>query len=422
MASDDPEWIIPSSIPFDELKGKDLEECVYWLLDAMGAQDIEWRIGGSGGGAADGGRDLEAKILVPSADGDLSPKTYWFECKGRSKTVESEVVKQAAFNALAFDVDVVVVVTNSTFTNPTADWVKSWNCKYAMQVQLWDKTKLERLLSKQPRAVLRLFGQSLSLAGRLQALSSRFWNRFEYSPSSTLEVLWERQHEITIGPLERFALIANECATETLEQRPWAAAGSDADAVETLFIGLANVYYLFFRAMESGANQTPLFRALIYVVLQAGRDHQPSDIAKIFDVFLSEWNDRPMPEGVTKMVVEPFLQNLLVELQEICTPTCRRLHRARRAELTPDGKNMASYWYRFTPDGAPVPSDEPMLWLIETSRSCDIGYPVDEERNCPLIDTEPSISEIERILEAAQRVVAHRMGYWQDEQARKKST
>lgn len=57
MASDDPEWIIPSSIPFDDLKGKDLEECVYWLLDAMGAQDIEWRIGGSGGGAADGGRD-----------------------------------------------------------------------------------------------------------------------------------------------------------------------------------------------------------------------------------------------------------------------------------------------------------------------------------------------------------------------------
>ncbi|WP_129931789.1 MULTISPECIES: restriction endonuclease [unclassified Pseudomonas] len=421
MASDDPEWIIPSSIPFDELKGKDLEECVYWLLDAMGAQDIEWRIGGSGGGAADGGRDLEAKILVPSADGDLSPKTYWFECKGRSKTVEPEVVKQAAFNALAFDVDVVVVVTNTTFTNPTTDWVKSWNHKHRLQVQLWDKTKLERLLSKQPRAVLRLFGHSLSLAWRLQALSSRFWSRFEYSPSSTLEALWERQHEVTIGPLERFALIANECATATLEQRPWAAAASDSDVMETLFITLANIYYVSFRAIESGANQTPIFQAMNYVVLQAIRHHSPADVAKIFEIFLSQWNDLPMPEAATQIAAEPFLQNLLVELQEICTPACRRLSRVRRPQLTSDGHNMESYWYRFTPSGAPLSTEEPIRWLIETARPCNIGYLVDEERNCPLIDTEPSISEIERILEAAQRVVAHRMGYWQDEQARKKT-
>jgi hypothetical protein len=54
------EWILPASIPFADLKGKDLEESVYWLLDAMGAKDLEWCTGGTGGGAADGGRDLEA--------------------------------------------------------------------------------------------------------------------------------------------------------------------------------------------------------------------------------------------------------------------------------------------------------------------------------------------------------------------------
>lgn len=81
----EPEWVVPASIPFDELKAKDLEECVYWLLDAMGAQDIEWRVGGEGGGAADGGRDIEAKILAQTDEGDLSPQTWWFECKGSSK-------------------------------------------------------------------------------------------------------------------------------------------------------------------------------------------------------------------------------------------------------------------------------------------------------------------------------------------------
>jgi hypothetical protein len=40
------ELIIPSKIPWDQIQGKDLEELLYWLLDEMGAKDLEWRIGG----------------------------------------------------------------------------------------------------------------------------------------------------------------------------------------------------------------------------------------------------------------------------------------------------------------------------------------------------------------------------------------
>jgi hypothetical protein len=39
------EWVLPASIPFADLKRKDLEECIYWLFDAVGAKDLEWRIG-----------------------------------------------------------------------------------------------------------------------------------------------------------------------------------------------------------------------------------------------------------------------------------------------------------------------------------------------------------------------------------------
>jgi hypothetical protein len=41
VAADDPEWVLPAGIPFVELKARDLEECVYWLMDAMGARDLE---------------------------------------------------------------------------------------------------------------------------------------------------------------------------------------------------------------------------------------------------------------------------------------------------------------------------------------------------------------------------------------------
>ncbi|WP_186157263.1 hypothetical protein [Burkholderia gladioli] len=67
MENENHNWVLPAAIPFEKLKSKDLEECVYWLLDAMGAKDLEWRTGGTGGGAADGGRDLEAHFFEPDA-------------------------------------------------------------------------------------------------------------------------------------------------------------------------------------------------------------------------------------------------------------------------------------------------------------------------------------------------------------------
>jgi hypothetical protein len=93
------EWVLPALIPFADLKGKDLEECIYWLFDAMGAKDLEWRTGGSGSGAADGGRDLEAKFFTPGADNEIESQSWWIECKGRTGTVEPDEVKSAVMNA-----------------------------------------------------------------------------------------------------------------------------------------------------------------------------------------------------------------------------------------------------------------------------------------------------------------------------------
>lgn len=125
------EWVLPASIPFSELKARDLEECVYWLFDALGAKDLEWRTGGSGSGAADGGRDLEAHFYTPSVDDELEPKVWWVECKGRSGTVEKSEIQEACNNAIARDdLDYLVIATNTQFSNPTRDWVKEWQAKH----------------------------------------------------------------------------------------------------------------------------------------------------------------------------------------------------------------------------------------------------------------------------------------------------
>ncbi len=57
------ELILPSEIPWESLHAKDFEECLYWLFDAMGARGLEWGVGGTGDGAADGGSQLMANIL-----------------------------------------------------------------------------------------------------------------------------------------------------------------------------------------------------------------------------------------------------------------------------------------------------------------------------------------------------------------------
>ena len=84
--------VLPSEIPWLDLTGKDLEECLYWLLHGLGGRDLEWRLGGSGGGAADGGRDLELHFFVPSPDGEMSRQKWWVEAKGRTDTVQPSVV------------------------------------------------------------------------------------------------------------------------------------------------------------------------------------------------------------------------------------------------------------------------------------------------------------------------------------------
>lgn len=86
---------LPTEIPWKDLKGKELEELLYWLFDAMGAKDLEWRIGGVNSGTADQGRDLELSFYTSSPDGELVKQRWWVEAKGRSGTVEPYDVKNA---------------------------------------------------------------------------------------------------------------------------------------------------------------------------------------------------------------------------------------------------------------------------------------------------------------------------------------
>lgn len=297
----EPEWVLPSEIPFATLKDADLEACVYWLLDAMGAQDLEWRQGSAGRGAADGGRDLEATLYQPGADGELRPERWWIECKGRKGTLETEAVKAAVVNApAAADLDVLVVVTNTTFTNPTRDWVADFQTRFPRpSIRLWDRNTLERQLGRQPAVASRLFSEALSPEGRLRAVQERFWNKLEYSAPGALAHLWKDRSQLNADGFSGFALVANEFASGAITERPWAGFWSAELRLQALQAGLLTTPYLMMRCTRTGAQSEPLVRALAYLLLACVDVFQAPRLA---EVVLSTVRDRdgatfPGPRG-----------------------------------------------------------------------------------------------------------------------------
>ena len=404
------EWVLPAEIPFADLKGKDLEECVYWLLDAMGAKDLEWRTGGTGGGAADGGRDLEARFFTPGDDGELLSQKWWIECKGRRGTVESDEVKAAVNNALAFEgLDYIVIATNTQFSNPTRDWIKEWQGKHPKpKVQLWDKPQLERYLSRHPDVVLRLFSEALSLQGRLQALESRFWNKLEFVAPNTLADIWKSSEEMEFTPLALFALIANEFANGKITHRPWAARLDSESLLETLASGFQNVGYLFIRSSKAGIDQKILHRSFAYLILTALDRLPAEDITALVLGCLNRGREEPMPDHVQEMLLMPIADQLLSEIQDLCSSDCERIMTLDRGALTEDKDEVDDYWLRLEPEGVEEPAGKRRLRIESTSKPCKVGFPVDKDHDCPLFALEPSIKNVGELFALVKRAARFR--------------
>jgi len=405
------EWVLPAAIPFDDLKGKDLEEVLYWLLDAMGAKDLEWRVGGTGGGAADGGRDLEAVFHVSNGS-ELVPQTWWIEAKGREKTVEASEVKEAANNAMARkSLDVLVIGTNTQFSNPTIDWVREWqNTHPRPRVLLWDKAQLERMLSRQPDVVLRLFSQSLSLKGRLKALESKFWNKLEYVPQSTLLELWNGKDSLKFDSMSSFALMCNEFVNGSINERPWALELDNESLIEAFQIGLLNTHYLATRASNAGVDQLGFTRALAYLLLRTLEIIPLETISTIIDECVYRGNKDKMPLNVRNYLVGPLIDQALSEIQDICTSDCRRISTIQKTSMAHQKDELENYWMRFEKGSVIEPKEKKSHFLLIESHDakCNVGYQLNEKVGCPLFRLEPDADNAMEVIAVLKAVAAFR--------------
>ncbi len=409
--NEDVDWVVPAEIPFEHLKAKDLEECLFWLFDAMGAKNLEWRSGGTGGGAADGGRDLEAHFYSPSDPSGEDHQVWWVECKGRAKTVDSDEVKSAVNNSLAFEqVDHLLIATNSQFSNPTIDWVKEWQKKHPHpKIHLWDHAELERRLSRHPDAVSRLFSSALSLSGKLKALEQRFWNKLEYVPSATLAELWVSRLDLDVSPAEAFSLIANEFSSGDISKRPWGVQ-FDAEALaHILFLGVVNIGYFAHRATKTGAEQMPIIRACAYLVLCALDGMSAENVKQIIDLGSSQGADSELPDESWDILIGPICNQLQSEIQDVCSADCARIICTRRDDLTADSDEISSYWARLNSQAIPKKAEPDKHLIIESYNApCKVGFEVSKDVSCPLFEVESTSSSLLLLLETIQKVAGYR--------------
>lgn len=401
---------LPTEIPWSEIKGPDLEELLYWLFDALGAKEMEWRIGGKGAGAADQGRDIELAFYVPSPDGSIVKQKWWVEAKGRSDTVSSADVQAAVHNAAGIsDVDVLVIATNSNFSNPTRDWVKEWQSSHPRPViKLWERTELESMCSKNPLAVVRLFGSSLSPQGRVEVVSARFWDYLNYSDDPSLTAIWSTRADIKLDEYALFALIASEFANGNIERRPWSAVVDRAEIPSTLGTALVNYISLAFRADDRGVREEPMIRAITYLTLAMCRMYGPSRASEVLMNVWDKVEEVNFPQPVRRAVLEPVMFMLQAEIKDLCVDNCRRV--SSNLELLTESE-LKSYWQRFSVGSVPE-KDEPrrILTIEQTDHPCDVGFDVTGDAGCPLCRIKKPADDVAGFMDVVARVVGYRAG------------
>lgn len=402
---------LQESLDFSSINPEDFENLIFHLLDEMGFSNIQWRKGGRGNSATDGGRDLEATFwnVQPAGARELA---YWVEVKHRSGGLEKSQVQATVLNAASVSSrDNLVIVTNSTVSNPTLDWVKEFQSSHRLPiVTIWQGHDLELLLRKNPSTLSRFLPYSLSFSGRCKVIESRFCNLVLPPSGGELEELWASREKIAQSPMLLFAACTSELAYGDVATRPWPMVVTEDELISLAALSVANVYPFLFRCISLGRSQEPLVQAIAYilqcVVIRLGEQYAA---AFLFDPERCFESSDSLPQELQQQRMSPVIATIYHELAIQCSSVkyCPKLSYLRR-----DGDEK--YFQRFrVPNPSPAEEDQRFLVMNSSKHPCEIGL-VDLESYCPLGDLEEpeSLTEEQAVEKLAfvRKVIEARLG------------
>jgi hypothetical protein len=391
------------SVPWKTIKGKMLEELLFELLGAMGGVDLTWRTGGTGDGAADGGRDIEVSFMHPTPDGDVDREKWWVEVKGRSKSVEPNAVKSAVLNAAGNDdVDVLVVASNSDYTNPTRDWVKEWQRTHRRpRVRLWDRSVLDKLVRENPVISARVIPEVIKGKERLTLLVEQFEHVGRMPLEEDLSYFWEYKQWVTEAR-EVACLTYAEVVLGDLTERPWATLLHDSHAIDVAVQALVGLPMIMLRTQvlaDAKATATSAY------LMQWSLPNLPVDFVKSllsnpFECLEGDWEKfSSSSDGWRQHFLRPMWSYLKSELLDACSSDCVRMS-VDPGLILKDDPRGPRYWRRFNP-ALPAPDGRSLIFE-QHGQPCAVGFDL-ADRSCPLFEGEEeesadvTIREIEEV-------------------------
>ena len=400
-------------VPWPSVTGAQLEELLHGLLEAMGASSLTWRAGSvSGVTASDGGRDLDAVLDRPSPDGELDRQRWWVECKGRSETVERSAVQNAVLDASAnTDVDVLVVATNSRFSNPTRDWVSERTRSFPRPVvKLWDRDRLDRLVRQYPTVVARVLPQALPDEDRLRLLVARFEELGEEPTLLDLEFFWGRQNWLmeqeSEPPSRAIAMFLYTEGVSFPRARQWWKVLQSADIPAALITALINLPNRLFSALPRPLEQ-------IRMLASAGRITTAclALMPAIDELVLNPWSIVSGGEDVSDNtevlqawqtdILRPILAFVQSDLIDACSRDCTRVTADNPHEI--ESLSASNFWKAMFEVG--MESDDRVIVVESTGEPCTVGLNV--ESGCPLIISNSDLS-CEQIVRSLAEILQFR--------------
>lgn len=118
---------------------------------------------------------------------------------------------------------------------------------------------------------------------------------------------------------------------------------------------------------------------------------------------------KALPDHVVETLLMPILDQLGGEMQDICSSDYHRVF-SEPQTLGSDGDPLENYWQRLEQDSLLV-VEEPTRYvrLERTTEPCKIGFPLSEQRTCPLYQIEPALDNVAEFLEIIERVSEFRL-------------
>jgi hypothetical protein len=402
--------VIPSEIPWPELRGEALEELVYWLCDSIGAVDLFWRAGSASGTSRDRGRDIEATFHVEEPGGGFRSEHWWVQVKGRSRTVEPQTVKEALVDAQGnADVAVLVIATNSRFSNDTRDWVSEFQRKNPRPViKLWDRSQLERMVVRHPSVVARIAPQALSLQGSLEAASEAFWNQKRWPEPAQLQAFWEQRGELKFSSWAIVACVVGDAAVDGLLDHPWGGECVEDSLSGALVTGLANSGQLLVGFQRLGKQPRVLADGLAHL-LACSMIRLPAGFILKFlrDPWAFALDSEPMDEGLRRMTIDPILGRVIDYFGAACVADCPRVSADfdARSEMP-----LEDRWLTLVPARYKVQEAIGDTFMIfeDQDEPCRAGLSLGSERSCPFVAGLDR--PWEELIPELQSVIASRIG------------